>query len=79
MKYSEKLDEEEITQKEDKNSDINDNITNYEENQNNCNNNKKKTNIFHNYYLNWIFFLYNTIFYWNIIIKSNDNSFIINI
>ena len=34
MKYSEKFDEEEITQKEDKISNINDNVTNYEENQN---------------------------------------------
>ena len=39
MKYSERFDEEEITQKEDQNSDINDKATNYEENQNNYNNN----------------------------------------
>ena len=50
MKYSEKLDEEEITQKEDKNSDINDNTTNYEENQNNSNNNIKKKNRTLQYY-----------------------------
>ena len=50
MKYSEKIDEEEITQKEDKNSDINDNITNYEENQNNSNNNIKKKNRTLQYY-----------------------------
>ena len=50
MKYSEKLDEEEITQKKDKNSDINDNITNYEENQNNSNNNIKKKNRTLQYY-----------------------------
>ena len=50
MKYSEKFDEVEITQKEDKNSDINDNITNYEENQNNSNNNIKKKNRTLQYY-----------------------------
>ena len=50
MKYSEKFDEEEITKKEDKNSDINDNITNYEENQNNSNNNIKKKNRTLQYY-----------------------------
>ena len=50
MKYSEKLDQEEITQKEDKNSDINDNITNYEENKNNSNNNIKKKNRTLQYY-----------------------------
>ena len=54
MKYSEKFGEEEITQKEDKNSDINDNITNYEENQNNSinntNNNIKKKNRTLQYY-----------------------------
>ena len=50
MKYSEKSDEEEITQKEDKNSDINDNITNYEENQNNSNNSIKKKNRTLQYY-----------------------------
>ena len=44
MKYSEKFDEEEITQKEDKISNINDNVTNYEENQNNSINNANNNN-----------------------------------
>ena len=44
MNYSEKLEKEDISQKEDKNSDFNDKITNYEENQNNAKNNNK-TNV----------------------------------
>ena len=44
MNYSEKFEEEDVSQKEDKNSDFNDKITNYEENKNNSKNNNK-TNV----------------------------------